>query len=127
MLDSGSALLSRLLGPEEDMSTSQLQLLDDLERVVVQLQGIRQPEELEIGDVCLVTQGRVDVIGEEQPSYRPAPSLSERTPERGGEMPAAPASPWKSLLESSAALVQASTADGRPDRRASRPKYRGKC
>jgi hypothetical protein len=34
MLASGSALLSRLLGPEEDMSTSQLQLLDDLERVV---------------------------------------------------------------------------------------------
>ena len=42
MLASGSALLSRLLGPEEDMSTSQLQLLDDLERVVGQLQGIRR-------------------------------------------------------------------------------------
>ena len=56
MLASGSALLSRLLGPEGDMSTSQLRLLDDLERVVSQLQGIRQPEDFEVGDVCLVTR-----------------------------------------------------------------------
>ena len=116
MLASGSALLSRLLGPEEDMSTSQLWLLDDLERVVSQLQGIRQPEEFEVGDVCTVTRGRVDVIDEERPTsgYRPAPPLSEQTPDRGEEVPAPPepTSPWQSLLEGSAALEQASSADG---------------
>ena len=58
MLASGSALLSRLLGPEEDMSTSQLRLLDDLERVVSQLQGLREPEEFEVGDVCTVQGAR---------------------------------------------------------------------
>lgn len=103
--------IRQLLGPEADMSTAQLALLDRLERIIGAIEGIDDPDDLQPGDWLDVVRGRV--IAEPIPSYRPAAPLDEegQTPGPGTEGQAPP-SPWQSVVASASSLEQASKAEG---------------
>ena len=88
--------IRQLLGPEADMSTAQLGLLDRLEQILGVIEGIDDPDDLQPGDWLDVIRGRVE---EPTQSYRPAATLDEegQTPGQGTEGQAPP-SPWQPLL-----------------------------
>ena len=111
-LTGDSVGIRQLLGPEADMSTAQLGLLDRLERILGVIEGIDDPDDLQPGDWLDVIRGRVE---EPTQSYRPAATLDEegQTPGQGTEGQAPP-SPWQSVVASASSLEHASEAEGLP-------------